>query len=47
MVQTAGFTLEEIAAKFGDHVAVNISEIDIDNIEIEKKADKHVEVVQV
>ncbi|KAI1618897.1 general substrate transporter [Exophiala viscosa] len=41
--ETAGLTLEEVAAKFGDHVAVDMSTIDIDHIEIEKTADAHVE----
>jgi hypothetical protein len=43
--QTAGLTLEEIGAKFGDHVAVEISAIDVDQIEFEKTGDKQVESV--
>ncbi|KAK5268355.1 hypothetical protein LTR99_004241 [Exophiala xenobiotica] len=44
--ETAGLTLEEIAAQFGDHVAVKISDIDVDQVMIEKSDDKHVEHIR-
>jgi hypothetical protein len=36
-------TLEEVAAKFGDHVAVEFSAIDVDQVAIEKLTASHVE----
>ncbi|EXJ63253.1 uncharacterized protein A1O5_11574 [Cladophialophora psammophila CBS 110553] len=45
--ETTGLTLEEIAAKFGDHVAVEISAIDINQVEIEKTDGQHVESIKV
>ncbi|KAK5047279.1 hypothetical protein LTR84_006801 [Exophiala bonariae] len=41
--ETAGLTLEEIAAKFGDHVAIEIKNIDVDLVDMEKSKNKHVE----
>jgi hypothetical protein len=39
--------LEEIAAQFGDHVAVEISAIDVDRVEIEKTPAQQVERIEV
>ncbi|KIW74526.1 hypothetical protein Z517_11296 [Fonsecaea pedrosoi CBS 271.37] len=44
--ETAGLTLEEIAARFGDHVAVEISAIDVNKLEFEKTGEKRVESVE-
>ncbi|OAG34090.1 hypothetical protein AYO21_11759 [Fonsecaea monophora] len=44
--ETAGLTLEEIAAKFGDHVAVEICAIDVNKLEFEKTGEKRVETVE-
>jgi hypothetical protein len=41
--QVAGLTLEEIAATFGDHVAVEFSSINVDQVSIEKVAATHLE----
>ncbi|KEF55574.1 uncharacterized protein A1O9_08324 [Exophiala aquamarina CBS 119918] len=44
--ETAGLTLEEIAAKFGDHVAVEIENINVDLVEVEKSDNTHVETTK-